>query len=70
MSETKPKIQRDYPPTIKLDNSTEVSLRLMTPADTYRIVAFDAFLIDRTSCTRDLIVMTYDVTGPTAPVNG
>ncbi len=40
MSETKPKIQRDYPPTIKLDNNTEVSLRLMIPADTYRIVAF------------------------------
>ncbi len=40
MNETKPKTQRDYPRVIRLDNNPEVSLRLMTPSDTYRIVTF------------------------------
>ncbi|MBI3302133.1 MAG: GNAT family N-acetyltransferase [Deltaproteobacteria bacterium] len=57
MSETKPKTQRDYPRTIKLDNNTEVSLRLMTPADTYRIVAFARSLPED-----DLLFLRMDIT--------
>jgi L-amino acid N-acyltransferase YncA len=57
MSETKPKIQRDYPRTITLDNNTEVSLRLMTPADTYRIVAFA-----RSLPADDLLFLRMDIT--------
>lgn len=57
MSETKPKIQRDYPRTITLDNNTAVSLRLMTPADTYRIVAFA-----RSLPADDLLFLRMDIT--------
>jgi len=57
MSETKPKIQRDYPRTIQLDTNTEVSLRLMTPADTYRIVAFA-----RSLPADDLLFLRMDIT--------
>ncbi len=57
MGETKPKIQRDYPRTITLDNNTEVSLRLMTPADTYRIVAFA-----RSLPADDLLFLRMDIT--------
>ena len=57
MSETKPKIQRAYPRTIQLDTNTEVSLRLMTPADTYRIVAFA-----RSLPADDLLFLRMDIT--------
>jgi L-amino acid N-acyltransferase YncA len=57
MSETKPKIQRDYPRTIQLDTNTKVSLRLMTPADTYRIVAFA-----RSLPADDLLFLRMDIT--------
>ncbi len=57
MSETKPKTQRDYPRTIQLDTNTEVSLRLMTPADTYRIVAFA-----RSLPADDLLFLRMDIT--------
>ena len=57
MSETKPKIQRDYPRTIQLDTITKVSLRLMTPADTYRLVAFA-----RSLPADDLLFLRMDIT--------
>jgi len=57
MSETKPKVQRDYPRTITLDNQAEVCLRLMAPADTHRIVAFA-----RSLPGDDLLFLRMDIT--------
>lgn len=57
MSETKIKTQRDYPYTITLDNNPEVSLRLMTPADTHRIVIFARSLPED-----DLLYLRMDIT--------
>jgi len=57
MSETKPKTQRDYPRTITLDNNTEVSLRLMIPADTHRLVVFA-----RSLPADDLLFLRMDIT--------
>ena len=57
MSETKLKIQGDYPRTITLDNNTAVSLRPMTPADTHRIVIFARSLPED-----DLLYLRMDIT--------
>jgi L-amino acid N-acyltransferase YncA len=57
MNETKPHLHRTYPHTITLDNSIDVSLRLMTPADTYRIVAFARSLPED-----DLLFLRMDIT--------
>ena len=57
MSETKLKIQGDYPRTITLDNNTAVSLRQMTPADTHRIVIFARSLPED-----DLLYLRMDIT--------
>ncbi len=57
MNEVKPKVQRDYPRTITLDNNTAVSLRLMTAADADRIVAFA-----RNLPADDLLFLRMDIT--------
>jgi RimJ/RimL family protein N-acetyltransferase len=59
MNETKPKVQRDYPRTITLDNGAAVSLRLMTPFDADRIVTFA-----RSLPTDDLLFLRMDITNP------
>ncbi|HKA56938.1 MAG TPA: GNAT family N-acetyltransferase [Candidatus Binatia bacterium] len=55
MSETK--LKGDYPRTVTLDNNTVVSLRLMTPADTHRIVIFARSLPED-----DLLYLRMDIT--------
>jgi L-amino acid N-acyltransferase YncA len=57
MNEIKPKTQHDYPYRITLDNNIEVSLRLMTPADTHRIVTFA-----RSLPVDDLLFLRMDIT--------
>lgn len=57
MSETTSKIQRTYPRNFRLDENTEVSLRLMTSADTYRIVTFARSLPED-----DLLYLRRDIT--------
>jgi RimJ/RimL family protein N-acetyltransferase len=57
MSETQPGMQRTYPRTFRLDTNTEVSLRLMTPADTHRIVTFARSLPED-----DLLYLRMDIT--------
>jgi len=55
---TKP-TPRQYPQTIKLDDGTPVSLRLMTPGDADRIVAFARALPEE-----DLLFLRSDITDP------
>jgi RimJ/RimL family protein N-acetyltransferase len=57
MSETTAKIQRAYPRTFMLDENTEVSMRLMIPADTHRIVTFARSLPED-----DLLYLRMDIT--------
>jgi len=57
MSEPTAKIQRTYPRNLKLDENTEVSLRLMIPADTHRIVIFARSLPED-----DLLYLRMDIT--------
>lgn len=57
MNETKLRIQHTYPRALRLDDNTEVSLRLMTPADTYRIVTFARSLPED-----DLLFLRMDIT--------
>jgi RimJ/RimL family protein N-acetyltransferase len=57
MSETKPRIQRSYPRTFHFDDNTEASLRLMTPADTHRLVTFARSLPED-----DLLYLRMDIT--------
>jgi len=57
MTEITPKTQHDYPYKITLDNHIEVSLRLMTPADTHRIVTFA-----RSLPVDDLLFLRMDIT--------
>ena len=40
MEEERPTVQRPYPRTVTLEDNTTVNLRLMTPGDTNRIMAF------------------------------
>jgi L-amino acid N-acyltransferase YncA len=54
-----PRRKRDYPRSITLDNNTPISLRLMTPADADRIVAFARALPEE-----DLLFLRGDITDP------
>ncbi len=54
-----PKRKRDYPRSITLDNDTPISLRLMTPADADRIMAFARALPEE-----DLQFLRSDITDP------
>ena len=40
MDEEIPKVQRPYPRPLTLSDQTAVSLRLMTPADSQRVLTF------------------------------
>jgi RimJ/RimL family protein N-acetyltransferase len=53
------KRKRDYPRTVKLDDKTEISLRLMTAADAERIMAFARALPEQ-----DLLFLRADITDP------
>jgi RimJ/RimL family protein N-acetyltransferase len=57
MNETKSSMQRTYPRNLILDTNTEVRLRLMTPADTHRIVIFARSLPED-----DLLYLRMDIT--------
>jgi len=57
MTEITPKTQHDYPYRITLDNNIEVSLRLMAPADTHRILTFA-----RSLPVDDLLFLRMDIT--------
>ena len=65
MEETMSKVQRPYPRTVTLENSTTINLRLMTPADSHRIVTFarslpeDDLLFLRTDITKAFVVMLW-----------
>jgi len=65
MEEEKPKIQRPYPRTVTLEDDTTLNMRLMTPGDTNRIVAFarslpeDDLLFLRTDITKAFVVMLW-----------
>jgi RimJ/RimL family protein N-acetyltransferase len=54
-----PKPKRDYPRSITLDNDTPINLRLMTPADADRIMAFARALPEE-----DLQFLRSDITDP------
>jgi L-amino acid N-acyltransferase YncA len=54
-----PKPKRDYPRSITLDNDTPINLRLMTPADADRIMAFARVLPEE-----DLQFLRSDITDP------
>jgi RimJ/RimL family protein N-acetyltransferase len=56
MSETTPRVQRILPRTVKLDD-TEISLRLMIPADAPRLCAFARSLPED-----DLLFLRMDIT--------
>jgi L-amino acid N-acyltransferase YncA len=65
MEEGQLKVQRPYPRTITLENNTTLNLRLMTPADSHRIVTFarslpeDDLLFLRTDITKAFVVMLW-----------
>jgi L-amino acid N-acyltransferase YncA len=59
MNETKPKIRREYPHAVTIDNNTNVSLRLMAAADAVRIVGFA-----RALPADDLLFLRTDITDP------
>ena len=58
-------VRRPYPRTVSLENSTPLNLRLMTPADSHRIVTFarslpeDDLLFLRTDITKAFVVMLW-----------
>jgi RimJ/RimL family protein N-acetyltransferase len=54
-----PKRKRELPRSITLDNDTPISLRLMTPADADRIMAFARALPEE-----DLLFLRADITDP------
>jgi L-amino acid N-acyltransferase YncA len=51
--------KRDYPRTVKLDDKTEITLRLMTASDADRIMAFARALPEQ-----DLLFLRADITDP------
>jgi RimJ/RimL family protein N-acetyltransferase len=53
------KRKRDYPRTVKLDDKTEIALRLMTASDSDRIMAFARGLPEQ-----DLLFLRADITDP------
>jgi RimJ/RimL family protein N-acetyltransferase len=53
------KRKRDYPRTVKLDDKTEITLRLMTAADANRIMAFARALPEQ-----DQLFLRADITDP------
>jgi len=53
------KRKRDYPRTVKLDDKTEITLRLMTASDSDRIMAFARALPEQ-----DLLFLRADITDP------
>jgi RimJ/RimL family protein N-acetyltransferase len=55
-----PASKRDYPRAIALDNGTAITLRLMTPDDAERMVAFAESLP-----ADDLLFLRSDITNPT-----
>ena len=63
MSEETPGIRREYPRAVTLRDGTTIGLRLMTPADGHRVVAFartlpaDDLLFLRVDITRAFVVM-------------
>src|SRR5262247_1820981 len=57
MNETTSRLQRSYPRTFRLDETTMVSFRLMTPADTHRVVTFARSLPED-----DLLYLRMDIT--------
>jgi L-amino acid N-acyltransferase YncA len=65
MEEGTIKVRRPYPRTVSLENSTTLNLRLMTPADSHRIVTFarslpeDDLLFLRTDITKAFVVMLW-----------
>jgi len=65
MEEERPKVQRSYPRTVTLEDNTTVTLRLMTPGDTNRIMTFarslpeDDLLFLRTDITKAFVVMLW-----------
>jgi L-amino acid N-acyltransferase YncA len=54
-----PKRKREYPRSITLDNNTPITLRLMTPVDADRIMAFARALPEE-----DLLFLRSDITNP------
>lgn len=65
MEEHVPKVQRPYPLSLALSDQTAVTLRLMTPADSQRILTFarslpeEDFLYLRMDITKALVVMQW-----------
>jgi L-amino acid N-acyltransferase YncA len=65
MEEGTIKVQRPYPRTVSLESNTTLNLRLMTPADSHRIVTFarslpeDDLLFLRTDITKAFVVMLW-----------
>lgn len=65
MEDEQRKVQRPYPQTVTLENNTTLTLRLMTPADSHRIVTFarslpeDDLLFLRTDITKAFVVMLW-----------
>ncbi|MBM4256851.1 MAG: N-acetyltransferase [Deltaproteobacteria bacterium] len=65
MEEGQVNVQRPYPRAVTLENNATLNLRLMTPADSHRIVTFarslpeDDLLFLRTDITKALVVMLW-----------
>src|SRR5215212_3864503 len=65
MKEEQRKVRRPYPQIVTLENNTTLALRLMTPADSHRIVTFarslpeDDLLFLRTDITKAFVVMLW-----------
>ena len=59
MNETRPRVQRDYPRTVRLEDNTQVTLQLMTAEDADRIVQFA-----RALPADDLLFLRMDITDP------
>ncbi len=57
MDEQSPKVQRSYPRSITLGDHPDVNLRLMTPADSQRILTFARSLPEE-----DLLYLRMDIT--------
>jgi L-amino acid N-acyltransferase YncA len=65
MEDGSPSVQRAYPRTVVLQDGTQIGLRLMTPADAHRILAFakslpeDDLLFLRVDITKAFVVMLW-----------
>jgi len=65
MEDEQRRVQRPYPRTVTLANNATLTLRLMTPADSHRIVTFarslpeDDLLFLRTDITKAFVVMLW-----------